>query len=135
MEDKVQNKKYLAEIEVVGYFDLNDAPLNEKVKLLSKKEVSETEFNNAKQGKAKVKVCKAIKNKLGNLYYITEEGNSSNSNYIKLGNSVLGGAIGGIGIGILGGIGIAASVVSLPVVGVSAAIASGVGAIIGFFKD
>ena len=135
MEDKEQNKKYLAEIEVVGYFDLNDEPLNEKVKVISKKEVTEAEFNNAKQGKIKVKVCKAIKNKLGNLYYITEEGNSSNSNYMKLKKSALGGAIGGIGIGILGGIGIAASVASLPFVGGAAAIATGVGAIIGYFKD
>ena len=135
IEDKEQNKKYLAEIEVVGFFDLNNTPLNEKVKVISKKEVSETEFNNTKQGKAKVQVCKAIKNKLGNLYYITEEGNSSNSNYLKLGHSALGGAIGGVGVGILGGIGIAASIVSLPVVGVGAAIATGVGAIIGYFTD
>ena len=135
IEDKEQNKKYLAEIEVVGFFDLNNTPLNEKVKVISKKEVSETEFNNTKQGKAKVQVCKAIKNKLGNLYYITEEGNSSNSTYLKLGHSALGGAIGGVGVGILGGIGIAASIVSLPVVGVGAAIATGVGAIIGYFTD
>ena len=136
IEDKETKKKFLAEIEVVGFFDLNDKPLKEKVKIIDKKEVSDTEFINAKQGEAKIQVCKAIKDNLGNLYYITEEGNISNSNYARLAHAGLGAGIGGVvGAGILGGIGVAAGIASLPFVAVGAGVAAVAGGIIGFFKD
>ncbi len=64
IEDKETKKKYLAEIEVIDFFDLNDKPLKEKVKIIDKKEVSDTEFNNANKGKAKIQVCVAIKDNL-----------------------------------------------------------------------
>lgn len=53
-------------------FDLNEKPVSIKVKVLSKREVSEDVFNNTKQ-KIEIQVCKEIKNNLGNLYYIIEK--------------------------------------------------------------
>ncbi len=47
------------------------------MKVLSKREVSEDVFNNTKQ-KTEIQVCKAIKNNLGNLYYIIEKGDETN---------------------------------------------------------
>jgi GTP-binding protein EngB required for normal cell division len=137
MKDK-DNNYFLAVIEVIGFFDLNVKPLNEKVQVLTKKQVSEEEFNKVKQPKIKVHACRAIKNKLGNLYYIMEEGGPT-SYYGKLTNAGIGGAIGGVGAGILGTLGAiglgATMAAALPVVGIGAGVAAGVGAIIGFFKD
>ena len=135
IEDKENGKKYLSEIEVIGYFDLNNEPLKEKVKILNKKEVSDEVFNKTKQGTAKIQVCKAIKDNLGNLYYITEEGNPENSNYARLGRAGIGAGIGAVGVGILGGIGVAAGIASLPFVAAGAGIAAVAGGIIGLFKD
>lgn len=58
-------------------FDLNEKPVSIKVKVLSKREVSEDIFNNTKQ-KTEIQVYKAIKNNLGNLYYIIEKGDETN---------------------------------------------------------
>lgn len=135
IEDKTNNKKFLAEIEVIGFFDLNNTPLNEKTNILKKREVSEEEFKKTKQAQPKVQVCKAIRNQLGNLYYITEEGTIENSNYLQLSNAAKGFGIGGIGVGILGGLGAAAGIVSLPAVGVAAAVSGVVGGIIGLFSS
>lgn len=135
IEDKTNNKKFLAEIEVIGFFDLNNTPLNEKTNILKKREVSEEEFKKTKQAQPKVQVCKAIRNQLGNLYYITEEGTIENSNYLQLSNAAKGFGIGGIGVGILGGLGAAAGIVSLPAVGVAAAVSGVVGGIVGLFSS
>ena len=135
IEDKTNNKKFLAEIEVIGFFDLNNTPLNEKTNILKKREVSEEEFKKTKQAQPKVQVCKAIRNQLGNLYYITEEGTIENSNYLQLSNVAKGFGIGGIGVGILGGLGAAAGIVSLPAVGVAAAVSGVVGGIVGLFSS
>lgn len=135
IEDKTNNKKFLAEIEVIGFFDLNNTPLNEKINILKKREVSEEEFKKTKQAQPKVQVCKAIRNQLGNLYYITEEGTIENSNYLQLSNAAKGFGIGGIGVGILGGLGAAAGIVSLPAVGVAAAVSGVVGGIVGLFSS
>ena len=135
IEDKTNNKKFLAEIEVIGFFDLNNTPLNEKTNILKKREVSEEEFKKTKQAQPKVQVCKAIRNQLGNLYYITEEGTIENSNYLQLSNAAKGFGIGGIGVGILGGLGAAAGIVSLPAVGIAAAVSGVVGGIVGLFSS
>ena len=135
IEDKTNNKKFLAEIEVIGFFDLNNTPLKEKTNILKKREVSEEEFKKTKQAQPKVQVCKAIRNQLGNLYYITEEGTIENSNYLQLSNAAKGFGIGGIGAGILGGLGVAAGIVSLPAVGVAAAVSGVVGGIVGLFSS
>lgn len=104
------------------------------MKVLSKREVSEDVFNNTKQ-KTEIQVCKAIKNNLGNLYYIVEKGDETNSVFARLKHSFLGVIIGGAGAGILGGIGIDVGIAGLPIVGLVAGVAAGIGALIGFFKD
>lgn len=45
IDDKEAGKQYLAEVQVIGYFDLNgnNIPINEEVKILSKREISENE--------------------------------------------------------------------------------------------
>lgn len=104
------------------------------MKVLSKREVSEDVFNNTKQ-KTKIQVCKVIKNKLGNLYYIIEIGDETNSVFARLKHSFLGGIICGAGAGVLGTIGIGVGITGLPVVGVGAGVATEIGGLIGFFKD
>ena len=102
--------------------------------------VSEEEYKKVKQPKIKIQACKAIKNNLGKLNYIIEEGESSYyGNLAKAGiGGAIGGISGGIGGGILGAIGVGAGIAALPVVGISvgvvAGIGAGIGAIIGLFK-
>lgn len=104
------------------------------MKVLSKREVSEDVFNNTKQ-KTKIQVWKVIKNNLGNLYYIIEKGDETNSVFARLKHSFLGGIIGGAGTEILGTIDIGVGIAGLPVVGVGAGVATEIDVLIGFFKD
>jgi len=134
IEDKITKQKFLAKIELIWIIDLNEKIVSEKVKILSKREVSEDVFNNTKQ-KIEIQVCKAIKNNLGNLYYIIEKGDETNSLFARLKHSFLGGIIGGAGAGVLGTIGKGVGIAGLPVVSVGAAVAAGIGVLIGFFKD
>ena len=55
--------------------------------------------------------------------------------FARLKHSFLGGIIGGAGAGVLGTIGKGVGIAGLPVVSVGAAVAAGIGVLIGFFKD
>lgn len=132
-------KTYLAEVEVIGYFDLNsnNIPIKEKVKVLSKREIT-NDIEPAPEPKIEVKVIDATMGEDDKIHYETKNEDLTNSNkskYIKNYNGTKAGAITGtIGGVILGGIGVAVGVAALPVVGIGAA-AAAVGTFVGWLFD
>ena len=135
LEDKETGKKYLAEVEIVGYFDLNHEPLKENVQILTKEEIKDIENNNLPAPEVNVDVCNATKDDEGNLKHTTEKGDNTNSNYIKnYENTKKGATIGTIGGLILGGAAGVAGLAALPAVGLGAAVLA-VGSFIGWLFD
>ena len=61
IDDKETGKQYSAEIEIIGFFDLigNNVPIKEKVKILSKREITKNEI--IPQPKVEVKVLEDYK--------------------------------------------------------------------------
>lgn len=135
-------KKYLAEVEIIGYFDLNtnNKPIKEKVKVLSKREIT-NDTEPAPNPKIEVQVIDAKIGEDDKIHYETKVEDPSNSNaetkskYIKNYNGTKAGAITGtIGGIILGGVCAAGGIAALPVVGVGAAVAA-VGTFVGWLFD
>ncbi len=133
-------KKYLANVEIIGFFDLNqnNIPIKEKVKVLSKREITENEP--APEPTIKVEVHSAKIGEDQKIHYETkvEDKNTDNpsSKYIKnyIGTKT-GAAVGSIGGLIIGGIAAgAAGVAALPAVGIGAAVA-GAATFIGWLFD
>ena len=122
-------KKYLANVEIIGFFDLNEnnIPIKEKVKVLTKREIKESEP--IPEPKIKVEVTKAKIGEDQKLHYETktEDKNTGNpdSKYIKNYNGTkTGAAVGSIGGLIIGGIAAGAvGIAALPAVGIGAAVA------------
>jgi hypothetical protein len=132
-------EKYLAEVEVIGYFDLNtdNKPIKEKIKVLSKKLIT-NDKEPAPEPQIEVQVVSAKVGEDDKIHYETKTENPENaekSKYMKNYNGTKTGAIvGTIGGAVLGGIGVAAGVAALPVVGVGAAVAA-VGTFVGWLFD
>ena len=132
-------KKYLAEVEIIGYFDLNsnNTPIKENIKVLSKREIT-NDAEPAPKPKIEVQVIDAQMgddNKLHHETKVEDLSNSTKSKYIKNYKGTKTGAIAGtIGGLILGGVTAAAGIAALPVVGVGAAVAA-VGTFVGWLFD
>ena len=97
-------KKYLAEYEIIGYFDLNHLPIKEEKRDIKKEEIKEEEKKNIPPPSLDVDVYKANTDSSGNLNYVKEPGNENNSKYLK---NKIGAGLGGIGgaaVGALGGL-------------------------------
>lgn len=115
---KENGKTYKADIEKIGYFDLNDRPLKEKINCLTKVEI-EDDKENLPAPEVKVDVFKAEKKDDG-LNHVKQEGNAKNSKYIKYySNTKTGFSVGTIGGIIIGG---ATAGLSLPAIGISDAV-------------
>ena len=129
-------KDYLAEVDIIGYFDLNHEPLKETIKVLSREEIKTKNEDEIPQIKVNIDIYNAKKNEENNNLEINkEEGTKDNSNYVnnytvtKVGAGI--GAAAGIGGAILAGL---AGLTALPIIGVGAGVAAvgaGVGAAIG----
>ena len=121
MKDEKTGQLYLAEVQIIGYFDLNDRPLKEKVIVLSKIPISKNEENSLPPEEVEVNVCKGDKNEEGNLIHKTKKGDETTSyyykNYMKEGAGI--GSIAGI---IAGGVAFGAGITALPAVGIGAAV-------------
>ena len=100
-------KKYLVESETIGYFDLNNSPIHQIVKIIKKEEIKEQEKEKAKPElppvSVTVDVYKAQKNKKGELKHVQQKGDKTNSKYIKNSSAGLGG-VAGAALGTLGSI-------------------------------
>jgi len=129
-------KDYLAEVEIIGYFDLNHEPLKETIKVLNREEITTQDEDEIPPTEVNIDVYNAKKNEDNNNLEINkEEGTKENSNYV---NNYTGTKI-GAGIGTAAGIGGAvlagmAGLTALPIIGVGAgvaAIGAGIGAAIG----
>lgn len=134
IEDENTHIKYNAEIEKIGYFDLNNQPIKETIKVLSRKEVIDDSIENLPPPEVKIDVIKAEKNDSG-INHVVEKGDENNSKYVKNYN----GTKTGFGIGAVGGIlaGVAAGIgglAALPVVGIGAAVVAS-GTFIGWLFD
>lgn len=133
-------KKYLANVEIIGFFDLNqnNIPIKEKVKVLSKREITENEVT--PEPTITVEVHKAKIGEDQKIHYETkvEDKNTGNpaSKYIKNYNGTKTGAtVGSIGGLIIGGIAAGAvGIAALPAVGIGAAVA-GAATLIGWLFD
>lgn len=130
-------KDYLAEVEIIGYFDLNHEPLKETIKVLNREEIITKDEDEIPPTEVNIDVYNAKKNEENNNLEIKkEEGTNKNSNYVnnytgtKVGAGVVGTAA-GIGGAVLAGM---AGLGALPILGVGAGIAvfgAGIGAAIG----
>ena len=134
-------KEYLAEVEIIGYFDLNHEPLKETIKVLNREEITTQDEDEIPPTEVNIDVYNAKKNEDNNNLEINkEEGTKENSNYVnnytgtKIGAGVVGTAA-GIGGAVLAGI---AGFGALPIIGVGAGVAvigAGIGAAIGSLFD
>ena len=100
-------KKYLVESEIIGFFDLNNSPIQQIVNIIKKEEIKEQKKEKDKKElppvSVTVDVYKAQKNKEGELKHVQQKGDKTNSKYIKNSSAGIGG-IGGAALGTLGGI-------------------------------
>ena len=123
MKDEKTGQLYLAEVQIIGYFDLNDRPLKENVKVLTKTPISESEVKSLPPEEVEVSVCKGAKDEQGDLIHKTKKGDETTSyyykNYMKEGARI--GSIAGI---IAGGAAIGVGIAALPAVGIGAAVAA-----------
>jgi len=121
-------KKFFGEVEIIGYFDLNNEPIKERINVIHKEEVKETV--NVPPPTYSYHVYNAGYSSSGNLCYNYSSGNSSNSKYAKKGHSAGFGALGTIaGVGIAA---LATSGIGAPLA-IGGAIGLGIGALFGSF--
>ena len=132
----VQNEKieengefYLAEYELIGYFDLNHIAIKEKINYIKKEKIKKEQTKNLPPPSETVHVFKASQNPGGSVNYTKEEGNEKNSHYVK--NKALGIGIGGVGGAALGALGGLAYAGGVTAAGTSIATAIGTGAALG----
>ena len=100
-------KKYLVESEIIGFFDLNNSPIQQIVNIIKKEEIKEQEKGKDKKElppvSVSVDVFKAQKNEKGELKHVKQKGDKTNSKYVKNSSAGIGG-LGGAALGTLGGI-------------------------------
>ncbi len=115
-QDAEDNKFYIGEVELTGYFDINEKPIKEEFKKIDVRVIQENETN-LPAPEINVKVINAEQDENQNLGYKVEK-NPPTSYYYKTFKGILGAGIGGgigAGLGFLLG-GLAATPV-LPVIG------------------
>ena len=124
-------KEYYGEVEIIGYFDLNNEPIKERINVISKNEVQKEQY--IPPPKYSYHVYNAGYSSNGKLRYNHYSGNESNSKYAK-GHEGAGGFLGALsGGGIGAAIGFAYfSGVGIPLA-VGATIGLGIGALFGSF--
>ena len=123
MKDEKTGQLYLAEVQIIGYFDLNDRPLKENVKVLTKTPISESEVKSLPPEEVEVSVCKGAKDEQGDLIHKTQKGDENTSYYYKT-YMKEGAGIGSIAGIIAGGAAIGVGIAALPAVGIGAAVAA-----------
>jgi GTP-binding protein EngB required for normal cell division len=123
-EDK---KFYLGEVEIIGYFDINEKPLKEDFIEIDVREIQKDEKDLPKPELA-VEAIKAEEDENNNLYHKTIE-NPPDSYYWKAFKTIIGGGIGGA---IAGGLGLLlGGIIGAPIVPVIGAGGLIIGSIIG----
>ena len=87
-------KYYIGEVEIIGYFDINEKPIKETFKPIDVREIQKDEKNIDKP-KIDVEEVKVVQNKDKNLDYEIVK-NPKNSYYLKVfAKKIVGGGIGG----------------------------------------
>lgn len=133
-------KNYLAEVDIIGYFDLNHEPLKENIKIINKEEITTNDEEKIPPTQVEVDVINAQRNSDDNLEYNKEKGNEECSHYIKnyTGTKIGAGVVGtaaGIGGMVLAGM---AGLAAFPIIATGAgigAVGAAVGAGIGWLFD
>ena len=121
MKDEKTGQLYLAEVQIIGYFDLNNKPLRENVKVLTKIPISENEEKSLPPEEVEVNVCKGAKDESGDLIHKTQKGDENTSYYYKT-YMKEGAGIGSIAGILAGGAAVGVGIAALPAVGIGAAV-------------
>ena len=136
--------EYIGEVEIIGFFDLNQTPIKEKFNIIKKEPIKKEQ--NYPPLTCNYSVYQGARSSGGEIYYKRSEGTKENSKYLKTGGGgIVGGALGaGLTAGggyVLSGLGYISLTVAggaaLPaasVIAVGAAIGLGVGALFGLFS-
>ena len=123
MKDEKTGQLYLAEVQIIGYFDLNNKPLRENVKVLTKIPISENEEKSLPPEEVEVNVCKGAKDESGDLIHKTQKGDENTSYYVKnYQGTKTGAGIGSIAGILAGGAAVGVGIAALPAVGIGAAV-------------
>ena len=128
-QDAEDNKFYIGEVELTGYFDINEKPIKEEFKKIDVREIQGNETN-LPAPEFDIEVVNVEQDENQNLDYKVEK--NTGYYYKKILGAGIGGGIGGgigAGLGFLLGSFIAAP--ALPVIGAGGALLGTVGAIIG----
>ena len=134
IKDENTGKKYIAELEIYGFFDLNGKkPLYEKQKIISQVKITKENEKELPAPEIDLKVINAQKDEKDHLHIETKKGTKENSSYIKYKGTKIGFGVGGVGGAIIGGIALLGGALpALPAIGVGVRIAA-VGTLIGSF--
>ena len=120
--------EFIAHVQIVGKFDLNDKALKEDVRIIDKKPIPKNiDKKTLPKAEIKVDVINGGQNKDGELTHKVSKGTPENSKMLgtKVGSGI--GIVGGI---LAGGALAAAGIAALPALGIGAGVAA-VGALIG----
>lgn len=122
-------KEYLAEVEFIAFYDLQDNPIKKTTpEIKNKKEINKKLLKEIPKEKIEVDVVNAEKDKDGNLNHVAKKGTEENSNILReYKKEGIGAIIGGV-LGVVGGsiLFTTAAPVAIAAVG-----AGGIGALIG----
>lgn len=119
MKDEKTGQLYLAEVQIIGYFDLNNRPLRENVKVLTKIPISENEEKSLPPEEVEVNVCQGAKDESGDLIHKTQKGDENTSYYVKnYQGTKTGAGIGSIAGILAGGAAVGVGIAALPAVGI-----------------
>ena len=90
-------KEYIGEVEIIGFFDFNEAPLTERMNIIKKEEIKKEQTYAPPT--CHYSVYSGGYSSDGNLCYQSYSGNSSNSNYARSDKGkIIGGSLAGAGL-------------------------------------
>ena len=123
-----KGNEFIAHVQIIGKFDLNDIALKKDVRIIDKKPISKNiDKKNLPKPEIKVNVVTGAQNSEGQLSHKVSEGTEKNS---KMLGTKVGGGIGVFGGILAGGALVAGGLAALPALGIGAGVAA-IGALIG----
>ena len=129
-------KEYIGEVEIIGFFDLNNEPIKERLNVIKKEEVIKN--YNYPSSSCDYYVYNATRSSSGYIQYQSYKGNENNSKYLKAaGGGIVAGGLGAGGTALaiyLKVVTLSSATPAGPVVAAVGAIGLGIGALFGLFS-